>query len=208
MKCLSVLHRAIAAALLLLAGGCGSSPPVRYYTLAADQSPAKAEVSDRPAGAYAVAVGPVTVPAAVDRPQLVVQVAPNRVALLDDQRWAEPLNRGIPRAIASDLAGLLGVPTVMFPQDSLADVKYRVAIEIRSFISVPSEAATVEASWTVFGPHDAVKRGQLLAREPVKDGGYDALAAAHGRALMRISHEVAATIRSEETGRSEARSGQ
>jgi uncharacterized protein len=201
MKCVSVPHRAVAVALLLLVGGCGSSPPMRYYTLAADQSSDKSEVLNSPAGAYAVAVGPVTVPHAVDRPQFVIQVAPNRVALLDDQRWAEPLNSGIPRAIASDLARLLGVPTVMFPQDSLVDVKYRVAIEIRNFVSVPGEAATVEASWTVFGPHDAVKRGQLLAREPVKEVGYDALAAAHGRALMRVSREVAATIRSEETGR-------
>jgi uncharacterized lipoprotein YmbA len=200
MKCVPVLHTAVAVAVLLLAGGCGTSPPVRYYTLAADQGLEKADGPNRAAGAYAVAVGPVTVPSGVDRPQIVIQVAPNRVALLDDQRWAEPLNTAIPRAIASDLGQLLGVPIVMFPQDSLADVKYRVAIEIRNFVSAPGEAATVEASWTVFGPHDALKRGQLLAREPVKEAGYDALAAAHSRALMRVSREVAATIRSEEMG--------
>jgi uncharacterized lipoprotein YmbA len=201
MKCMPVRYRAVAVALLLFAAGCGSSPPMRYYTLAADQSLNKAEVPDSPTGRYAVAVGPVTVPLAVDRPQFVIQVAPNRVALLDDQRWAEPLKSGIPRVIAFDLAGLLGVPIVMFPQDSQADVKYRVAIEIRNFVSVPGEAATVEASWTVFGPHDAVQRGQLLAREPVKEAGYEALAAAHGRALMRVSRELAATIRSDEAGR-------
>jgi uncharacterized protein len=201
MKCVPLMYRAVAVALLLLAGGCGSSPSVRYYTLGTDQSLEKSAVSHSSASAYAVAVGPVTVPNAVDRPQFVIQVAPNRVTLLDDQRWAEPLNSGIPRAIASDLARLLGVPTVMFPQDSLADVKYRVAIEIRNFVSVPGEAATVEATWTVFGPHDSVKRGQLLAREPVREGGYEALAAAHGRALLRVSRELAATISSEESGR-------
>jgi uncharacterized protein len=198
MKCVPVLHTAIAVAVLLLAGGCGSSPPLHYYTLAADRSAEKAETPNSSAGVYAVAVGPVTVPSAVDRPQFVIQVAPNRVVLLDDQRWAEPLNSAIPRAIASDLARLLGVPTMMFPQESMTDVKYRVAIEIRNFVSVPGEAATVEASWTVFGPNDAVKRGQLLAREPVKEGGYEALAAAHARALMSVSREVAAMIRSEE----------
>jgi len=197
MKSVPVPNRVIAAVLLLLAAGCGSSPTVHYYTFAG-QSAEKAEGSSGSVGKYAVAVGPVTVPSTVDRPQIVIQVAPNRVALLDDQRWAEPLNSAIPRAIASDLGQLLGVPTVMFPQDSMADVKYRVAVEIRNFISVPGEAATVEATWTVFGPHDALKRGQLLAREPVKDAGYEALAAAHGRALMRVSREVAATISSEE----------
>lgn len=197
MRRVPVPHTAVAVAVLVLAG-CASSPPVHYYTFVAEQSAEKAEVSSGP---YAVAVGPVTVPNAVDRPQIVIQVAPNRVVLLDDHRWAEPLNSAIPRAIASDLGQLLGVSTVMFPQDSQTDVKYRVAIDIRNFVSIPGEAATVEASWTVFGPHDAVKRGQLLAREPVKESGYDALAAAHGRALMRVSREVAETIRSEEAGR-------
>jgi uncharacterized protein len=200
MKCVPVLHTVVVVAVLLPAGGCGSSPPVRYYTLA-DRSAETAGTPNSSAGMYAVAVGPVTVPSAVDRPQFVIQVAPNRVSLLDDQRWAEPLNSAIPRAIASDLARLLGVSTVMFPQNSMTDVKYRVAIEIRNFVSIPGEAATVEASWTVFGPHDAVKRGQLLAREPVREAGYEALAAAHARALMSVSREVAATIRSEEAGR-------
>ena len=197
MKRVPMPHTAVVVAVLVLAAACASSPPVHYYTLAAEQSAEKAEVPSDP---YAVAVGPVTVPNAVDRPQFVIQVDSNRVALLDDRRWAEPLNSAIPRAIASDLRQLLGVATVIFPQDSQADVKYRVAIEIRNFVSIPGEAATVEASWTVFGPHDAVKRGQLLAREPVKEAGYDALVAAHGRALMRVSREVAATIRSEEAG--------
>lgn len=200
MKSAPVPKRLIAAVLLLLAAGCGSSPTVRYYTFAG-QSAEKAEGSSGSVGKYAVAVGPVTVPSTVDRPQIVIQVAPNRVALLDDQRWAEPLNSAIPRAIASDLGQLLGMPTVLFPQDSMADVKYRVAIEIRNFISVPGEAATVEATWIVFGPHDALKRGQLLAREPVKDAGYEALVEAHGRALMKVSRAVAATILSEEAAR-------
>jgi uncharacterized lipoprotein YmbA len=197
MICAPVSRSAIVIA-LLLAGGC-SSPQPRYYTLASGQGAEKTEMANSSGAAYAVAVGPVSVPAVVDRPQFVVQVAPSRVALLDDQRWAEPLNSSIPRAIASDLAKLLGVPVVIFPQDSLVDVKYRVAIEIRNFISVPGEAATVEASWTIYGPHDSVKRGLSIASEPTKEAGYEALAAAHGRALMRVSRDVAAAIQSAES---------
>ena len=43
------------------------------------------------ANAPSVWVAPVTLPEAVDRPQLVVRVTPNRVAILDGHRWAEPL---------------------------------------------------------------------------------------------------------------------
>src|SRR5271169_6823991 len=112
MKFVPVLNRMIAAVLLLPAAGCGSSPTVHYYTLATPQGAEKAAGSASSSSPYAVAVGPVTVPATVDRPQFVIQVDPNRVVLLDDQRWAEPLNSAIPRAVASDLGQLLGMPTV------------------------------------------------------------------------------------------------
>jgi len=199
MRCVFMLRTGVLAAVVLLTGACGTSPPVRYYTLGGGPDVAKADAPKQSADAYTVAVGPVSVPGAVDRPQIVIQVAPNRVALLDDQRWDEPLDSAIPRVIASDLHQLLGVSTVFFPRDSQVDVKYRVAIDIRNFISVPGEAATIEATWTLFGPHDAVKRGRLLAREPVAQSDYEALAAAHARALMSVSRELAAAISSQET---------
>src|SRR5205823_14446078 len=54
--------------------GCGTSAPARLYRLDSAAIP-----SGAPAVRTAVMVGPVAVPAAVDRPEFVVQVAPNRV---------------------------------------------------------------------------------------------------------------------------------
>src|SRR5262245_48885178 len=51
-------------ALALLAAGCGASAPSRFYTL--DSTVTAHNV---PAVSYAVLVGPVTVPPAVDRPE-------------------------------------------------------------------------------------------------------------------------------------------
>ena len=45
--------------------------------------------SGQPAANYSVAIGPVTVPAAVDHAQFTVQVEPNRVELEEFNRWAE-----------------------------------------------------------------------------------------------------------------------
>src|SRR5205823_6032560 len=63
-----------------------------------------------PPASYAVVVGPVSVPASVDRPQFVVQVAPNRVEVDEFNRWAAPLDDGVARAVAGNLATLLGTP--------------------------------------------------------------------------------------------------
>jgi hypothetical protein len=90
---LSIAFVAVAAA------GCGASAPSRFYTLSST-----ATSNDVTTAKYAVLVGPVSVPAAVDRPQFVVQVAPNRVELDEFNRWAAPLNDAIARAVAGNLA--------------------------------------------------------------------------------------------------------
>jgi uncharacterized lipoprotein YmbA len=51
-------------------------------------------------------VGPVSVPASVDQPEFVVQVAPNRVEVDEFNRWATPLNDAIAQVVAGDLVKL------------------------------------------------------------------------------------------------------
>jgi uncharacterized protein len=63
------------------------------------------------------------------------------------------------------------------------------------FESVQGEAATVEAQWTIWPPKKAgAILGHTLAREQVQGQGYDALVAAHDRALASVSHDIAAAI--------------
>src|SRR5215468_10622748 len=99
-----ILGISLIAALL---SGCGGSAPSRFYTLDPTAVPEGA-----PAASYAVAVGPVSIPAAVDRPQFVVQSAPNRVSLDEFNRWAGPLDENIARVVAGNLSVLLGTPLV------------------------------------------------------------------------------------------------
>ena len=173
-------------------GGCGASAPARFYTLDSTAVPEGA-----PAASYAVAVGPVSVPASVDRPQLVVQVAPNRVAFDEFNRWAAPLDDGIARAVAGNLAVLLGTPRVATAPASF-DPAYRVTIDVQRFESVPGKEVLVEAVWAVRrSAGGAARSGRTFAREPVGSEGVDALAAAHSRALAQVSRDIAAAIRVE-----------
>jgi hypothetical protein len=73
-----------------------------------------------------------------------------------------------------------------------------VAVDIQRFESAPGDAATVEAQWTVSAAKDkggAPRSGRSLAREPVRSKDYDALVAAHGRALASISRDIAEAVR-------------
>src|SRR5438067_5235774 len=125
--------RGYAALLALVLCACSSAPTERFYTLSSSAGAAPA-ASGRP---YLVAVGPVTVPAMVDRPQIVLSVATNRVSLQEQSRWAEPLKESIPRVVAGNLAMLLaGAQVATESQNAIAAADCRVVLDIQRFDSV------------------------------------------------------------------------
>lgn len=173
------------------ATGCGATQPARFYTLSA-----AATADGTPATNLTVLVGPVSIPASVDRPEFVVQVAPNRVDIDEFNRWAAPLGDSVARAVAGDLSVLLGTPDVAVAPLANFRATYRVSLDVQRFDSIAGEAAVVEAVWTV---HETASRGsrsgRTIAREPLGGTGFEAIAAAHGRAIARVSADIAAAIR-------------
>lgn len=180
------------AGLAMLAGAC-STAPSHFYTLDPTAAPGTA------AGApISVVVGPVSVPDAVDRPEFVVQVAANQVNVEEFNRWASPLNDSIARAVAGDLSAQLGTQEVAVGPMANYSPAYRVTIDVQRFESVRGQYALIEALWTVHRISSGkTKSGRSIAREPVEGDSFAALAAAHSRALARISADIAAAIRSE-----------
>jgi uncharacterized lipoprotein YmbA len=181
-------------ALAVLAVGC-STPSSHLYTLS--RAPAPAAPFAAPMPNLTVVVGPVSIPAIVDLPQIVVSTGANSVSLDEFNRWASPLQSNISRVVAENLVTLLGTPRVSQFQQSLnLDADYRVAIEVQSFDSAPGDAATLNAVWVVRRTKDGkAQTGRTSVREPTGAAGFDALAAAHSRALARMSQEIADVIR-------------
>jgi uncharacterized lipoprotein YmbA len=177
-------------ALAALWAGCASAPS-KFYTLSPTAEPGGATAG------YSVAVGPVSVPAMVDRPQMVVSMGPNQVGIDEFSRWASPLQNDIARVVAENLVKILGTPLVsVFPQSTAAGASYRILIDVMGFESAPGKSATLDAVWTVRGAKEgSLRSGRTTVSEPVADGSTAALVAAHSRALGRLSGEVAEAIR-------------
>ncbi len=177
---------------LVAVAGC-STAPARFYSLSST-----ATADGTSATSAAVMVGPVTIPASVDQPEFVVQVAPNRVDVDEFNRWVAPLNDAIARAVAGDLVVLLGTPEVASAQLANFTPDYGVTIDVQRFESIQGDAALDEAVWTVRKTAGGKTRsGRTVAREPVQGQGFDALAAAHSRAIAKMSADIAAAIRAE-----------
>jgi uncharacterized lipoprotein YmbA len=185
-----------AVLLALIGSGCARSPRVNFYTLSpGGEIRPLATIKAPPA----INVGPVTLPELVDRPQLVVRIAENRVAILEAHRWAEPLKSELPRLLAQNLGQLLGTDRVSsYRQSAAADAQYRVLVDIVRLESVPGDSVTLEANWTLRRPGGARRTGRSLVREKVAGQGYDALVAACSRALYGVSGDIAQAIREEE----------
>lgn len=183
--------RILTIALVAGAAGCASAPS-RFYVLRSTATSA-----DAPRSSLGVLVGPVNVPGSVDRPEFVVQVAPNRVEIDEFNRWAAPLDESIARAVAGDLSVLLGTPDVAVAPMANFKAAYRVTLDVQRFDSLPGSATILETVWSVHQVASGeIRSGRTLARETVAEPGYEALAAAHSRALGQMSAEIAAAIQS------------
>jgi uncharacterized lipoprotein YmbA len=188
------------AQLLLIAGlvaGCASAPS-HFYTL---NSTAKA--TGAPAERCSVIVSPVFIPAAVNRPQFVITTSPNQVQVDEFERWDAPLDEAIARVISSDLVVLLGTSRVASAPGIDFGPAYRVTVRVERFETVRGEGkqngeALVDALWTVRSPAgQTVGSGRTTANEPTEGTGFDAFAAAHSRALAKVSSDIAAAIRAD-----------
>lgn len=189
-------HKLICCIVAAAIAGCATSPQPRFYMLNSTPPP-----EGVPAVGCSVSVGPVSVPAAVDRPQIVIRTGPNQVFINEFDRWAAPLKNDIGRIVAENLASMLGTKQVtLFLQATAADASYRIAIDILRFDSEPGLKASLDALWTVrSAKEDKSRRGRTTRTETAKGDDYAALAAAHSRALGHLSAEIAETIRELET---------
>jgi len=189
---------AIAAALSIAACAGTPAPREQFFTLARPAAGAAPPASATPS----VFVGPVSIPASVDRTQMVLATGSHQVDISDDYRWAEPLRDAIPRVVAEDLSQGLGTSRVLSSRMAAgAAFDFRVSIEVQRFDSSLADGATIDALWTVTPAAGSARSGRTLAHEALASHDAAALAAAHSRALERIARDIADAIRAMEASR-------
>jgi uncharacterized protein len=174
--------------------GCGTSPAARFYSLTSRNL----DTVSQTGAAFRIAVGGVAVPEIVDRPQIVLRQGANQVTIAEFARWAEPLKYQVPRAIAENLTVLLnGAQVFVYPKSADVEADCQVLLDLQRFDSTLGDAVTVEVLWTVrLAEGGKIRNGRSVVRESISAEGYDALVAAHARALATVSRDIAKAIES------------
>ena len=82
-----------------------------------------------------------------------------------------------------------------FPQSTAEGATYRVTIDVLRLESVFGVDALIDACWNIRNTENGrMQEGRSTFKEPVTASGFDALVAAHSRALDRLSDDIAKAI--------------
>jgi uncharacterized lipoprotein YmbA len=148
---------------------------------------------------HVVGVGPVSLPAYLDRPQMVMRTAPDDIELREFDQWAEPLRDGMTRVIAINVARLLPESLiVVFPWRHTEAIRYQIVLEVTQMDGRAGGDVTLDARWRALDPsgRQVIARTVHL-REPAGQNAAT-IASAMSRALGTLSRDIADEMRATE----------
>ena len=190
----SVPVACIALLALVVAGCLGRGPGARFYTLAPTEAkPLAPELT----GHLAVGVGPVHLPDALVRPQIVTREGTHRLLYDEVHRWAGTLESQLLDVLGENLTARLGSSRVLvYPAELPFDLAYRVSVDVQQLDGRVGEGVTLRARWAVMdgSARDVLALEESTVQREVEGGGFEGLVSAHGAALGALSDEIAERI--------------
>lgn len=182
------------AGVMMLAACGGRTPPAKFYTLQpVEQSSTGKSLPPN----VALAVGPVAIPDAIDRAEIVTRDAGNEISFSEYQRWAGSLEKSIASVIAQNIATLLETERVTpYSRENIFQPTHRVVINIDRYDSQPAKEFLLNATWSIknLNGNKLLLIRNSIIREPLASAGYDELVAAQSKALGAFSQEIAAAL--------------
>jgi uncharacterized protein len=169
-----------------------ASAPTRYYSLAARGAPA-AGLNCR---ATEIVLDSITVPALVDRMQLVVERSDTQVRLLQHERWVVPLRDQIASILSADFRAALSTDSgAGAPLSKGRAQSIHVSVDLDRFNARPKGVALIEARWRVRGGNaDSAVAWSATVRQPLADDSPDTIVLAWSEALRNLSGQIAESI--------------
>ena len=183
---------------LMIVSACAGKPlEISYYSLAplsSLNSPSQA-VTTLPD--LQIGVGPITLPEALKRSQIVTRSGEYRYSYAESHRWTGDMEHEISRALAENVSVLLGTERVaVFPWGRVLSPDYRIVLDIQEFDGVRGGDASLKVRWAVSDGKGrnllAVKKS--LVKHPTGGDTYEALVRAQSETLALLSREICGEI--------------
>ena len=177
--------------------GC-TSAPVRYYTL----TPSPDRTLPASETTLAIDVRIVHTPPQLNRSELMVRTGPTEVTLLENERWASPVNDEIKDAVRLEIQRRLGRMTGLRPTFA----KVMLDIDVQHLEAELGRYALLEASWSATSSGtDQRSNGARAAictfhaDEKIHDG-YAGMVEGYQRAIAALADAIVAVLTSPASG--------
>ena len=189
------LNRFILLCVSALLSACASTP-TNFYTLESQSRP-PAVTTIASAKKLLIGIGPLTLPALLDRKGIVTRAENNSVQIAEFDQWAAPLQNNVIAVLSKNVATLQPNAIVRaYPWSVYGNVDYRVIIDITRFDTQLGKSANLEASWAIMEEknHTIVSNGQAKIEQPLNDASYNSAAQALSKLLSEFSQQLSLAL--------------
>jgi len=177
--------------------GC-TSAPVRYYTL----TPPPDKTLPASETTLAIDVRLHHIPPQLNRAELIVRTGPTEVTLLENERWASPVNDQIKDALRLELQRRLGRITGLRP----VATKLTLDIDVQQLEAELGQYALLEASWSATLSAKGQRSNVVLAvtctfqADEKIHAGYAGIVEGYQREIAALADVIVAVLTSPESG--------
>ena len=188
--------------MITLLTACGGTVNTRYYSFPGINPAHMSSI-----GHYdkIIVVGPITLHEAIDHPQLMIKRSETKTEILENDRWANSLEKEVQKLAISSMSRMLGSSKIMaFPWTGTEQAAYRVSLEIIEMSAMPGKEALLTVSWTIYNENtlDQTKLPATDYRGPVSESAeleeivkiYQGL---HLRSIRDLSKKLLVTMQSD-----------
>lgn len=183
-------------AFFYLCGCGGANVKTSYYTInaLAQTRPTQTQIADL--RDYTLALGPVTLPAFITaRAQIMAADGPNKLVMLENARWAEPLDTNLMLVLSDNFAYLLKPGNIIqYPWRSATAFDLRVEMTVFT-LSADRDKAYLRARYTVTNVKTEKRiENEFNLTEPVKGFTAAEIVAAQNRLIDNASVVMAEDV--------------
>jgi uncharacterized protein len=185
----------ITALLGLLVAACVNAPSVQFYVLEPlSQTSVSATASTRQ---RSIGIGPISVPALLERKQIITRCAGSAVQIAEFQQWASPLQDNLLQALTRNISSLQPNDIARaYPWSVHGTVDFQIVVDIIRFDTTPGESANMEANWTIKNEntHEILKTGHSVINHSLSDSSYPGTVRALSKLLGEFSRELSLAL--------------
>jgi uncharacterized lipoprotein YmbA len=178
-----------------LLSACISTPSTNFYVLEALSKP-----SASPTDAvkkHLVGIGPVSMPAFLERKQIVTRMPDHSIQIAEFHQWAAPLKDNVTQVLTHNLATLQPNDIIRaYPWIAYGAVDYRIIVDIIRFDTTPQQTVNLEVNWAIMDEktHTLLSNGRSKIEHPLDDPSYPGTVKALNKILSEFSQELSLAL--------------